>query len=144
MNKYDHFHSRWYTCLTCRVCTLRSISSLQVLFCRTMQKSPYVYFLHQLHRHIFNTVQIYNIARIPNQINPNPIWINCLIYPSRQIVGKWIGEFKRGCTSTNDTEWSGRPKDITTLEIFWKVYGFCFLGFQWHIVNRLFWKRKNN
>ena len=32
-------------------------------------------------------------------------------------------------------------KDIT---IGWKGYGFCFLGFQWYIVHRVFWKRKKN
>ena len=34
---------------------------------------------------------------------------------------KWIGEFKRVCTSTNDAEWSGRPKDVTTPEIIEKI-----------------------
>ena len=38
-------------------------------------------------------------------------------FPSRQMVQKWIGEFKRGCTSTNDVERSGRSNDVTTPEI---------------------------
>lgn len=33
--------------------------------------------------------------------------------PSRQMVQKWIGEFKHGRTSTNDSERSGRPKEVT-------------------------------
>lgn len=36
--------------------------------------------------------------------------------PSRQMVEKWIGEFKRGRTSTDDAERSGRPKEVTTPE----------------------------
>ena len=35
------------------------------------------------------------------------------------------------------------PKRADT-KIGWKCYGFCFLGFQYHIVHRLFRKRKNN
>ena len=31
--------------------------------------------------------------------------------PSRQMVEKWIAEFKRGPTSTNDAERSGRPNE---------------------------------
>ena len=42
--------------------------------------------------------------------------------PSRQIFGKWIGEFKRGRTSTNDAERLGRPKDVTSPEIIAKIY----------------------
>ena len=33
------------------------------------------------------------------------------------MVEKWSGEFKRGRTSTNDAERSGRPKYVTTPEI---------------------------
>ena len=40
--------------------------------------------------------------------------------------GKWlkkgISEFKRGRTSTNDTERSGRPKDVTTPGIIEKIH----------------------
>ena len=42
--------------------------------------------------------------------------------PSRQMVEKCIGEFKRGSTSRNDAERSGRPKDITTLEIIENIH----------------------
>ena len=31
--------------------------------------------------------------------------------PPKKIAGKWIGEFKRGRTSTNDAEQLERPKD---------------------------------
>ena len=41
---------------------------------------------------------------------------------SRQIVEKGIGEFKRGRTSTNDAERSGRPKVVSTLEIIGKIH----------------------
>ena len=36
---------------------------------------------------------------------------------SRKMIKKWIGEFQRDRTSTNDAERSGRPKDVTTPEI---------------------------
>ena len=42
---------------------------------------------------------------------------------SRQMVEKWIGEFKRGRTSTNDAERSVKPKDVTTPEIIEKIHG---------------------
>ena len=42
----------------------------------------------------------------------------------RQIVAKWIGEFKQVCTSTNDAERSGRPKDVTTTEIIHNIHDF--------------------
>ena len=42
--------------------------------------------------------------------------------PLGQIIEKWINEFKQGCTSTNDAERSGKPKDVTTLEIIRKVH----------------------
>ena len=36
---------------------------------------------------------------------------------------KWIGEFKRGRTSTHDAEQLGiRPKDVTTPEIIEKIH----------------------
>ena len=35
---------------------------------------------------------------------------------------KWIGENKRGRTSTNDAERSGWPKDVTTPEIIEKIH----------------------
>ena len=38
------------------------------------------------------------------------------------MVEKWIGEFLRGRTSTNDAERSGKPKDITTPEIIEKIH----------------------
>ena len=41
---------------------------------------------------------------------------------SRQVVEKWMGEFKRGRTSTNDAERSGRPKDFTIPEIIEKIH----------------------
>ena len=37
------------------------------------------------------------------------------------MIEKWIGVFKRGCTSTNDAERLGRPKDVTTPEIIGKI-----------------------
>ena len=78
--------------------------------------------------------------------------------PLRQMVEKWISEFKGSRTRTNDAERSGRLKDLTTPEIIEKIhgivldncnpsqkgYGLCFLRFQQHIVHRLFGKRKNN
>ena len=36
--------------------------------------------------------------------------------PSRQIVEKWIAEFKRDRTSTNDAERSGRPNEAVIPE----------------------------
>ena len=42
--------------------------------------------------------------------------------PLRQMVEKWIGEFKRGHTSTNDDERSERQKDVITSEIMEKIY----------------------
>jgi len=42
--------------------------------------------------------------------------------PSRQMVEKWMGEFKRGRTSTSDAERSGRPKEVTTEEMVNKVH----------------------
>ena len=36
--------------------------------------------------------------------------------PSRQMVEKWIAEFKRGRTSTNDAERSGRPNEAVIPE----------------------------
>ena len=39
------------------------------------------------------------------------------------MVEKWIAESERGRTSTNDAEWSGRPKDVTAPEIIEKIYG---------------------
>ena len=41
---------------------------------------------------------------------------------SRKIVEVWIGEFKRGRTSTNDAERLGSPKDVTSPEIVEKVH----------------------
>ena len=38
------------------------------------------------------------------------------------MVEKWIDEFKRGRSSTNDAERSGRSKDVTTREINEKIY----------------------
>ena len=38
------------------------------------------------------------------------------------MIGKWIGEFKRGRTSTNDAERPGRPKEVTTPEIIEKIH----------------------
>ena len=38
------------------------------------------------------------------------------------MVEKWIGEFKRGNTSTNDAEKSERLKDVTSPEIFEKIH----------------------
>ena len=35
---------------------------------------------------------------------------------------KWICEFKRGRTSTNDAARSGRPKNVTTPEIIEKIH----------------------
>lgn len=35
---------------------------------------------------------------------------------SRQIVEKWLDEFKRGRTNTVDTERSGRSKEVVTSE----------------------------
>ena len=37
------------------------------------------------------------------------------------MVEKWIGEFKRSYTSTNEAERSGRPKDVTTPQIIEKI-----------------------
>ena len=37
-------------------------------------------------------------------------------FPSRRMVEKWNGKFKRGRTSTNDAEWSRRPNDVTSPE----------------------------
>ena len=42
--------------------------------------------------------------------------------PSRQMVEKWIGEFKRGRKGINGAERLGRPKDITTSEIIEKIH----------------------
>ena len=39
------------------------------------------------------------------------------------MVNQWIGEFKWGRMSTNDTERLGRPKEVTALEIIKKIYG---------------------
>ena len=44
--------------------------------------------------------------------------------PSKQMVKKWIGAFKRGRISTNDAEGSGRLKDVTTPEIIERIHGF--------------------
>ena len=41
--------------------------------------------------------------------------------PSMQMVKKWIGKFKRGRTSRNDAERSGRQKDVTAPEIIEKI-----------------------
>ena len=41
---------------------------------------------------------------------------------SRQMVEKWIGEFERGRTSTNDAERIGGPKYVTTPEIIKKIH----------------------
>ena len=38
------------------------------------------------------------------------------------MVEKWIGEFKRGRTSTNDAERSGELKDVTTPENIQKIH----------------------
>ena len=38
------------------------------------------------------------------------------------MVEKWIGEFKRGRTSTNNAERSRRPKDVTTPEMIEKFH----------------------
>ena len=38
------------------------------------------------------------------------------------MVEKWIDEFKRGRTSTNDAERPERPKDVTTPEIIGKIH----------------------
>ena len=37
------------------------------------------------------------------------------------MVEKWISEFKRDRTSTNDAERLGRPKDVTTPEMIGKI-----------------------
>lgn len=42
--------------------------------------------------------------------------------PSRQIVEKWIGEFKHGRTSTNDAERSGRPNKAVISETIKKIH----------------------
>ena len=44
-----------------------------------------------------------------------------LLYP-RQMVERWIAKFKRGRMSTNDAEWSGWPKDVTTPEIIKNIH----------------------
>jgi len=41
--------------------------------------------------------------------------------PSRQMVEKWIAEFKRGRTSTNDAERSGRPNEAVIPENIKKI-----------------------
>lgn len=42
--------------------------------------------------------------------------------PSRQMVEKWIAEFKRGRTSTNDAERSGRPNEAVIPENIKKIH----------------------
>lgn len=42
--------------------------------------------------------------------------------PSRQMVEKWFGDFKRGRTSTDDAERSGRPNSAVTEENIQKVH----------------------
>ena len=42
--------------------------------------------------------------------------------PTRQMVEEWIGKFKRGRTSTNNAEKSGRLKDVTAPEIIEKIH----------------------
>ena len=42
------------------------------------------------------------------------------------MVEKWIGEFKRGRTSTNESELLGRPKNVTTLEIIENIHDIVF------------------
>lgn len=42
--------------------------------------------------------------------------------PSRQMVEKWIGEFKRGRTNTNHAERSGRPNEAIIPENIKKVH----------------------
>ena len=40
----------------------------------------------------------------------------------RQMVEKWIGQFKRDRTSTNDADQSGRLIDVTTSETIEKIH----------------------
>ncbi|EGI58468.1 FLJ37770-like protein, partial [Acromyrmex echinatior] len=42
--------------------------------------------------------------------------------PSRTTVYRWFSEFKMGCTSTEDTPRSGRPKEATNAEIAKQVH----------------------
>jgi len=42
--------------------------------------------------------------------------------PSRQMVEKWFGDFKRGRTNTDDAERSGRPNSAVTEENIQKVH----------------------
>ena len=42
--------------------------------------------------------------------------------PSRQMVEKWIAEFKCGRTSTNDAERSGRPNEAVSPENIQKTH----------------------
>lgn len=42
--------------------------------------------------------------------------------PSRQMVEKWIADFKRGRATTSDAERSGRPKEAVTSENIRKIH----------------------
>lgn len=42
--------------------------------------------------------------------------------PSKTTVYDWYNEFKRGRTSTNDAERSGRPKEVTSEEMITKIH----------------------
>ena len=42
--------------------------------------------------------------------------------PSRQMIEKWIFELKRGRTSTNDAERSGRPNEAVIPENIKKIH----------------------
>ena len=64
---------------------------------------------HKLHFHIFPLK--YNLSDDICYRESSPL---------RQIVEKCVGEFKRGHTSTNDAERSGKPKDATAPEIIFK------------------------
>ena len=64
-------------------------------------------------------------------VTTNETWIYHYTPESKQQVKQWIGP-------------GGTAPKRTDTTIGWKLYSSCFLRFQWHILYRLFGKRKNN
>lgn len=58
----------------------------------------------------------------PKEIKAELDEVYGIFAPSIQTVYNWINKFRRGRISTSDAERSGRPNDVTTLEMVSKIH----------------------